>query len=66
MVLRQKLKVVAIVATLVVTTIISLHAVMVGLDTNFPPTVAAGAMLLALTLYWLWRTVDSWEELFND
>ena len=53
---RQISKVVTIVATLAITTIVSLHAIIAGIDANFPPTIAAGAMLFALTLYWLWKT----------
>ncbi|MHA1583141.1 MAG: hypothetical protein ACTSYM_11700 [Candidatus Baldrarchaeia archaeon] len=53
---RQISKVVTIVATLAITTIVSLHAIIAGIDANFPPTIAAGAMLFTLTLYWLWKT----------
>jgi len=52
---RQISKVTTVVATLAITTIVSLHALIVGIDANFLPTILAGAMLFTLTLYWLWK-----------
>ncbi len=52
---RKLQKVIAVVATLSITTITSLHAIRVGFESGFPSVILAGITLLSFTLYWVWK-----------
>jgi uncharacterized membrane protein YkgB len=49
------------IAILTLMAIVSLQAIVVGIEYNFLPTVTTGAFLFTLTLYWSWKVFRWWK-----